>query len=87
VLPRPSGEGKSLLFSKDLRSGLHINSSDPKMILKCLVQHAADPVSQGKFSRCLSKNGTGFEFREFTQDDIEFIRSSIITPNWVRGRF
>jgi hypothetical protein len=80
-IARPSGEGKSIVFSKDMQSGLHFNTSEPKTLLKCLVQHAAEPVFQGKFARCRSENGTRFEFREFSKADIEFIQRSIITPN------
>ena len=80
-IARPSGEGKSIVFSKDMQSGFHFNTSDPKTLLEGLVQHAIEPLSQGKFSRCRSKNGTGFKFREFSKVGIEYIQKAIMTPN------
>ncbi len=80
-IARPSGEGKSIVFSKDMQSGLHFNTSNSKTLLECLVQHAIVPVSQGKFSRYRSKDGTGFEFREFSKADIGYIQKAIMTPS------
>ena len=78
---RPSGEGKSIVFSKDMQSGFHFNSSDPKTLLDRLVQHAIEPVSQGKFSRCRVKDATGCEFKEFSNVDLEYIQNTIMAPN------
>lgn len=78
---RPSGEGKAIVFSKDLQSEFNFNSTDPQTLLDHLIQHAIEPVAQSKFSRCHKKDGTGFEFREFSDVDFEYIQNTIMAPN------
>ncbi len=80
-IPRPSGEGKAIVFSKDLQSTFHLNSTDPKTLLDRLAQHATEPVSKGRFSRSRKEDGTGFEFREFSAVDLEYIKTTIMDPN------
>ncbi|MFA6012578.1 MAG: hypothetical protein WC799_21480 [Desulfobacteraceae bacterium] len=46
-IARPSGERKSIVFSRDIQSGFHCNTTDPEMLLECLLQNAIEPVSQG----------------------------------------
>ena len=77
----PSSENKSIIFSQDIQSGFHFGTSDPKTLLNCLVQHAIEPVSKGEFSRCRSKDGMDCEFREFSENSLEYIRNTIGPPN------
>jgi len=77
----PSSEKKSIVFGQNIQSGFHFGTSDPVTLLDCLVQHATEPVSKGMFSRCRAKDGLHCEFREFSENDLEYIRNTIGAPN------
>ena len=81
AIPHPSGEGKSIVFSKDLQSSFHLNSTNPETLLCRLAEQATGPISQGRFSRNRKKEGIGYEFREFSAADLEYIHNTIMAPN------
>ena len=77
----PASKNKSIVFSQDIQSGFHFGTSDTKILLNCLVQHAAEPVSKGMFSRCHAKDGLQCEFGKFSEYDLKYIRKTIGAPN------
>ena len=77
----PSSENKSIVFSQNIQSSFHFDTSNPDTLLDRLVQHATEPVSKGMFSRCRAKDGMGCEFKEFSENDLEYIRNTICPPN------
>ena len=77
ALPRPSGDGDSLVFGPNIVS--HWNSNDPSALIKRLAEDAAEPVSKGKYSRKRKDGGIEFEYGDFWPKDLDYIRSTIIT--------
>ncbi len=77
AIPRPSGEGESLVFGTNLE--FHWNSKDPLAWLDRLAEDAAEPVSNGRYSRKRKDGSIEFEYGDFRDMEVDYIQSTIMT--------
>ncbi len=76
---RPSGEGTSLGFSTDLHSEYGgLGCSDADECFEKLINHAAEHVQQGHFSKYWSETENNYIYGEFQAKDLEFIKEVLM---------
>jgi hypothetical protein len=76
TIPRPSGDGESIVFSLTLR--FQWDLKDARALLARLLEDAAEPVSKGCYSRN-RKNGTlEFEYSDFPPKELRYIEDTIM---------
>ena len=75
---RPSGEGESLVFSRDLQSPFQLNSTNPSTLLDRLTEQAMEPISKGRYSRKRKDDGIEYEYGDFQAIDLDYIHNTIM---------
>ena len=71
-----SGTGESLVFGPNLV--FHWNCKDAQALVERLIEDAASPVSEGKYSRKRRPGTTDFEYGDFLPKEISYIERTIM---------
>jgi hypothetical protein len=79
TIPRPSGEGDSIVFGRLLYD--RWKSKDPDDLLRQLEDDATEPVSKGHYSRKKIWKEDHFEteYGDFEAKELDYIQSTIMT--------
>ena len=78
AIPRPSGKGESIVFSQNLQSSFHFDSTNPSTLIDRLIEQAMGPISEGLYSRQRKAGGIEYEYGEFQAIDLGYIHKTIM---------